>query len=231
MTWTLHEGDCLDVLRDIPSGSVDAVITDPPYVIGAVSSGVMTSKAGSWSDMMNSAYWFKAWYSEAWRVLADHGCMWSFCNWRSLPVVMNAAQQAKISITSLLVWDKVWIGPGGTQGLRPRYELIALLAKPAFSIPNRGIGDIVVSKWTAHKPTGHPAEKPVSLVEWLAEISAVRAGGTVLDPFAGSGTTGVAAIKNGFNFIGIEREPAYCEIARKRLADAEYSGQQSALAT
>ena len=59
---TLYQGDSLDILPTIPAGSINACVTDPPYVIGAVSAGNIASKSGGWADMMNSALWFAEWY-------------------------------------------------------------------------------------------------------------------------------------------------------------------------
>ncbi len=130
---TIYHGNSMDILPQIERGSVTAVVTDPPYVIGAVSAGNMASKAGGWADMMNSALWFTAWYREVDRVLHRRGSFWTFCNWRSLPVVMRAAIDTGLPVTSMLVWDKEWIGPGGQQGLRPSYELCALMAQTKHS--------------------------------------------------------------------------------------------------
>lgn len=215
---TIYHGDALDVLADMPSGSVDAVITDPPYVIGAVSAGNMNTKAGGWQDMMNSALWFAAWYREVGRLLRSSGVFWTFCNWRSLPVVMRAAIDAQLPITSCAVWDKEWIGPGGPQGLRPSYEMIALLCQQAFTVPDRGVADVLRHKVGSHKPHGHPAEKPLGLVSRLLDISALSIDALVVDPFLGSGTTMRAVKDAGLRGIGIEAEERYCEIAAKRMA-------------
>jgi DNA modification methylase len=214
---TLYHGDCLEVLPTIAAGSVNLCVTDPPYVIGAVSAGNMASKAGGWADMMNSATWFAEWYRMVDRTLKYDGAFWSFCNWRSLPVVMNAAIKAALPLTSLLVWDKEWIGPGGSQGLRPAYELVALMAKPDFSIPDRGVPDVWRHKVGSHKPNGHPAEKPVPLVRRIIETSAPTAGAVILEPFAGSGTTLLAARDLGLRVVGIEAEEKWCELIASRL--------------
>lgn len=213
---TIHHGDSLEVLDQIPAGSIDLVVTDPPYVIGAVSAGSIGSKAGGWADMMNSAMWFSAWYRKAARTLRHDGAMWSFCNWSSLPVVMRAAADADLAVTSTLVWDKQWIGPGGTQGLRPSYELVCLFARPDFAIPDRGTPDLWAHKTGGHKPNGHPAEKPVDLIRRIIRTSGNA--GVVLDPFMGSGTTLVAAQAEGVKAIGIEAEARWCELAVKRLS-------------
>jgi site-specific DNA-methyltransferase (adenine-specific) len=221
---TLYHGDALDILPTLPTATIDAVVTDPPYVIGAVSAGNMASKAGGWADMMNSALWFTAWYREVDRLLRRSGCFWTFCNWRSLPVVMRAALDAGLPVTSTAVWDKEWIGPGGPQGLRPSYELVALLAQPDFSIPDRGVADIFRCKVGSYKEHGHPAEKPERLLRRLLEVSALPAGGTVLDPFVGSGTTAAAARGLGLKAIVIEAEERYCETTAARLSQAVMFG-------
>ena len=215
-TTTIYHGDSAEVMDSMPAGSIDLIVTDPPYIIGAVSAGSLSSKAGGWQDMMNSAAWFASWYRQADNLLKRNGAMWSFCNWRSLPVVMRAATDAGLPITSMMVWDKEWIGPGGAQGLRPAYELCGLFAKPDFTIPNRGVADVWRHKTGGHKPNGHPAEKPVDLMRRIIRTS--ENAGVVLDPFMGSGTTVVAAQLEGVRSIGIEAEEKWCELAAKRLS-------------
>src|SRR5688500_4274775 len=100
---TIYHGDALDIIPLLRADSVSLVVTDPPYVIGAVSAGNIGSKAGGWGDMMNSARWFRDWYVMCRRVLRQDGALWSFLNWRSLPVVMRAAADAEWSIASVLV--------------------------------------------------------------------------------------------------------------------------------
>lgn len=200
----LYCGDAIDILPSLRAASVDICVTDPPYIIGAVSAGNMGTKAGGWGDMMNSARWFREWYDMVRRVLKQDGALWTFCNWRSLPVVMNAAAAFGWGVTSVLVWDKGWIGPGGSVGLRPSYELVVLMAMPECAIPDRGIPDVWKEPWSSFKPTGHPAEKPLSLVTRILLVSGIPAGGVVLDPFAGSGTTLRAAKNLSMRSVGIE---------------------------
>ena len=215
---TLYHGDCLEIMPTLPRASAHAVVTDPPYIIGAVSAGSLGTKAGGWHDMMNSAMWFSHWYRQAWGLIKHDGSMWSFCNWRSLPVVMRAAIDSEIPITSTLVWDKEWIGPGGSQGLRPSYELCTLMAKPDFALKDRGLPDIWRHKVGSYKPNGHPAEKPEGLVRRILQSLELEPESLVIDPFAGSGTTAAAAKSIGLNCITIEADERYCEIIAKRLA-------------
>lgn len=215
---TIYHADALDLLPTLRASSVQAVVTDPPYIIGAVSAGNMASKSGGWQDMMNSAGWFTSWYRQVDRVLHSSGSFWTFCNWRTLPVVMRAAIDAQLPITSLGVWDKEWIGPGGSQGLRPAYEMFALLAQPGFSVEDRGIPDVWRCKVGSYKEHGHPAEKPEPLIRRIIDTCSVPSTALVLDPFMGSGTTIAAAKKCGVRSIGIEAEERWCEVAARRVS-------------
>ena len=214
-TWRVITGDCLEVLPTL--SGVDAVVTDPPYGINTKSDGM--GKLNPWADLCNAALWYREWIGLARNAIPDDGCLWSCLNWRSMPTFQKAACDLGWPIESMLVWDKEWIGPGGTRGLRPAYELVGLWAGPEFSIDDRGLPDVQRFKWSSHKPTGHPAEKPVALKKWLIEIS-TDPGDTILDPFCGSGTTGVACVQTGRAFIGIEKTDHYADIARRRIADA-----------
>jgi site-specific DNA-methyltransferase (adenine-specific) len=187
-------------------------------MIGAASAGTLSGKTGTWADAMNASHWFGTWFGMVAATLKPTGLFWSFLNWRTMPTVMKAAIDARLPITSMAVWDKEWIGPGGPQGLRPSYELIALLARPEAVIPDRGIPDVIRCKTSGFKPNGHPAEKPVKLFRRLLEISAVTPGACVLDPFAGSGTTQVASRLLGLRCVAIEADERYCELAASRLA-------------
>lgn len=214
--------DCLDGLADLPDKSVDLVITDPPYGIGIKSQGGASSKLNPWADICNASLWYTAWIRECRRVLKDDGALWSFINWRYLPTLMKAGYDAQWSVESLLVWDKCWIGPGGKKGLRPSYEMVALYAMPDFAIPDRSLADIQRFKWASHKPTGHPAEKPQDLIQWIIQASGkANTGAVVLDPFMGSGTTGAAAVREGAKYIGYEMDQVWAVKAQERI-DAEF---------
>ena len=215
--WRVEHGDCLDLLRAMPDASVDAVVTDPPYGINTKSDG--SGKLSPWADLCNAAFWYKEWMIECCRVLKPTGSMWTCMNWRSMVTFQKASCDAGWPIESMLVWDKSWIGPGGSRGLRPSYELVALWAMPDFAISNRGLPDIQVFKWCGHKPTEHPAEKPVGLMRFCVEHGSPD-GGVVLDPFCGSGTTGVASLECGRSFIGCELDQRWSDFARRRIADA-----------
>ena len=225
---TIYHGDALELFCEMGDASIDHVVTDPPYILQAGSSGVAGSKTGGWADMMNASYWFTAWYREASRALRHGGSMWTFGNWRTLPATQRAAIDSQFPATSLVVWDKQWIGPAGPQSLRSQHEMCMVLSKPGFKVQNRSQGDVLQVKSSSHKPTGHPAEKPVSLLRRILELTSAQPGEVILDPFIGSGTTLVAAGALGLRSIGFEAEERWCEVAAKRLAQGAFNFEEVA---
>lgn len=212
-------GDCLEVISGMDAESVDAVVTDPPYIVGGISVGNASAKSGTWADMENSAFWYAAWMKECFRVLKPTGHLLCFGSWRTLPTLMRALSLNKRIAHSCLVWDKQWIGPGHERAFRPRWELVIHSGMNNSRIDDRSQADVLECKWMAGncKTTSHPAEKPIELMRTLVRCVSSECA-LVLDPFCGSGTTGVACIKEKRRFVGIEREAEYVEIARARIA-------------
>ena len=215
---TLYHGDAFDAMQGFERESFAHCITDPPYILQAGSSSQKGSKSGGWADMMNASHWYAAWYQIVSGLIPHSGSIWTFGNWRSLPVMQRAAIDAGITAASCLVWDKDWIGPAGPQQLRSQHEICLVLARDGFIQPDRSQGDVLRVKVGSHKPTGHPAEKPVRLLRRVIELSGARPGQTILDPFCGSGTTSVAAKELGIRSVAIEAEERWCEVAAKRLS-------------
>jgi len=241
---TLYLGDCLDVLRDLPDGSVDAVVTDPPYSSGGlmrsdrmqsvedkyVQSGteiVRASFTGDNRDGRAWCYWVALWASEARRVVREGGYFLTFVDWRMLPTATDAIQAAGFVWRGIVAWDKGRGSRAPHKGyFRHQCEYVVWgthgrLAPAEHAGPYDGCLSIPVDLKDKHHITG----KPTPLLERLVEI--VPPGATVLDPFMGSGTTGVACVQTGRRFIGIEIEKQYYDIAERRIREAQ---QQPALA-
>jgi len=194
--YTLLHGDCLTEMAAMDAGSVDAVVTDPPYNVG---------QAGYADSRDDFAAWISGVIAECLRVASG-------------PVVLTAAT-TKLWEYPRPDWCGVWhkrltLGYWSTP-LIPHWE--ALL----FYRPRRAIRSDVFECLPARKAegNGHPTPKPVNLFRSLL-IAETLPGDVVLDPFAGSGTTGVACVMEGREFIGIEREAEYLEIARRRIVAA-----------
>ena len=229
MTVELYCGDCLDILPTLEAGSVDAVITDPPYTLASSSTRRGSRPQSPVGDWVNAARWYSDWIGECLRVTSEAAPIWIHGNWRTLPVLEIAVQSLASRITSVLVWDKDWPGVGPLAGLRNTYELCFLIAQPKFKIPDRTIGDIWTVPWASARPNGHTQEKPQELAERMLAASEIAESAVVLDCFMGSGTTGVACVQTGRNFIGIEIDPGYFEIAQQRITAAQNEARQLTL--
>ena len=224
----LIHADCMDALKKLPDGSVDLLVTDPPYrligggctpknarhpVGGIFSRDRQTARNGTLFAHNHIA--FEAWLPEVYRTLKEGTHAYVMCNPRNLKALWLAAEKAGFIYQNLLVWKKNNVLP--SQFYMYSYELILLLRKgravPIRHPESRNCVDV------PNIPGGrkrHPTEKPVELLRILIENSS-DPGDTVLDPFMGSGSTGAACLQLGREFIGMELDDSYFETATKRL--------------
>jgi site-specific DNA-methyltransferase (adenine-specific) len=224
----LRLGDCLEVLATLEAASIDAVITDPPYL----NTGTGSSRVSRVAAIPDERQFFDLWMRQIWgelaRVLKPTGAAFMTIDWRGAMACERAACGSPLSFGGVGIWDKEQLGMGYM--LRHSYECFVAARMPDWKPVNRSVYDVWRIKWgpTARK-TGHQAEKPAELIERALDLLAPPEGGVVLDPFMGSGTTGVVAAQKGYRFIGIEREPEFHELSQRRIADAHGFGAQANL--
>lgn len=228
--WTLHLGDCIEYLRTLPDKSVDHVITDPPYEAEAHTKQRRTKKTGAeFAKIIECPLDFSpitvADRQESARHFARVARRWVvvFCQAEAVQAWREALESGGAAYKRACIWVKPDAMPQLT-GDRPGmgYESIVVAHAPGRSKWNGGgrVGVYVENKNRSDlQRSGHPTQKPLALMEALAR-DFTNEGETILDPFAGSGTTGVAAIRLGRRFIGCERDPKYHAIATKRLSQA-----------
>jgi site-specific DNA-methyltransferase (adenine-specific) len=255
VTWSILEGDCIDVMRTLPAESVDAIITSPPYAM---------QRKATYGGVPEPEYpaWTVAWMAEARRLLKPDGNV--VINIR--PHIRHgqlsdytlrtrlALREAGWVEVEELIWHKRGAMPTGSPR-RPRrsWESLHWFAKhgrswadpkAAGTAPVRSdatwVNRAVRNGWdhgirgsmtspeiarvtnvltlSAKHGGGfdHPAPYPPALAEWVGKLICPP-GGTILDPFSGSASTGVACIRNGWDYIGIEAMPEYAEMSRRRL--------------
>ncbi|NCC96628.1 MAG: site-specific DNA-methyltransferase [Synergistales bacterium] len=230
-------GNSLDLLREIPSNSVDAVITDPPYCSGGNSAAsrqidpakkyvqggtkvMRPSFGGDLRDQRSWGYWCSLWIGECLRTMKDGGYFLMFTDWRQLPQATDALQAGGVVWRGIVAWDKTRSArPPHTGYFRHQCEYIVWGSKGALPKNDRGPFDGCFSFPVLQKDKHHMTGKPTALMRELVKVAPPD--GVILDPFAGSGTTCVAAALEGRRFIGIEMEPAYAEIAKQRLDEME----------
>lgn len=215
----LLQGDCLEVMKSIPDGSVDLILTDPPYKV--TSRGGYTSAGGMMlDDNMRKGRVFKEnsikirdWLPELHRVLKESGHCYIMCNNKNLADFLAAVSESDFHLVKTMVWAKD--NKIMSQAYMSQTEFILFLRKGKFvRINNCGCSDLVQVKNPKNK--SHPTEKPVELMEYLISNSS-QGGETVLDMFMGTGSTGVAAKNLSRRFIGVELDPDYFAIAKNRI--------------
>lgn len=219
MTVELHLGDCLEVMRSMPDKSVDAVITDPPYGIDYQSARRIDTERKP--KIENDKRPFIWWLHDAFRITKDDGVLLCFCDWRYQDLWKQVIEVAGWTIKSHVIWDRDWHGLGDLNGqFAPQHDVIWFATKGDFSFQNGRPKDVIRSRRLPAEALVHPNEKPKSLMEHLTN-SVTGLFSTILDPFMGSGTTGVVCVQTGRNFIGIEIDPTYFAIAERRIAEAQ----------
>ena len=199
---TIIHGDSLAVLRQMEPESVDAIITDPPYGINYI------SQTGARIKNDQSPFiWF---LYDAFRVLksgeSGRGSLICFTRWDVEQTFIDAMKLAGFTVKSEVIWDKVYHGMGDTKAaFAPAHENIVFAVKGKFSFPGHRPKDLVTYQKLGSAQMVHPTEKP---------------GDLILDPFAGSGSTLVAAKKTGRRFIGVELDDEYFATAQRRIEEA-----------
>lgn len=219
--YTLRLTDSIRGMRQNPTGGFDAAVMDPPYTTAGGSSNGRTSGA----DDQFFGYWLRDVLKELRRVVKPSGCAFIFCDWRTIGVLTSCMRpeghrqtEKAWTVSQALVWDRESIGLGSP--FRNSYEMIAFARGPEWrsELP-KDIPTVLRHRWPYGSHEHHGAEKPVDLCRQLVRW-ATPAGGLIFDPFMGSGTTGVAALREGRRFTGFEHDRANFDTATKRLRSA-----------
>lgn len=227
----LIKGDCLEVMKDIPDKSVDLVVTDCPYHIisgGCTNiprkdepSGIFdrrnsftqkNAKSGKLFD--ENEIEFRQWLPEVYRVLKDNTHCYIFINARNLKDLQIEAEKAGFKFQNIIIWEKGNVTPN--RYYLNSYEMILMLKKgKSRNINNMGDKNIINIKNIIGNKT-HPTEKPVQLNE-IFILNSSNENDIVLDPFMGTGSAGVACKNTNRDFIGIELDEKYFNVAKSRI--------------
>jgi DNA modification methylase len=222
----LVHGDCLDALAELPDSSIDVVLTDPPFSSGTRKEGakgvrksmLRGTEDDDWfsTDSLTVAGFVYLMRRNAlqWRrVLKRGGHALVFIDWRMAPHLAAAVESADLRHKGVIVWDKTHFGMGDC--FRNQHEFILHFTKGMGRKAQRhDVGNVL--GYPPVRDGEHPNEKPVPLLRELLSVVAPT-GGRVLDPFMGSGATGVAAALLDLGFVGIDNDAAFVEVSRRRL--------------
>lgn len=239
----LFKGDCVEILAGLPAESVDVIFADPPYFL---SNGGTTCRAGKRTSVDKGA-WDKSlgveenhafnhkWLSACQRVLKPNGTLWVSGTGHVIYSVGYAMQQLGFKMLNEIVWEK----PNPPPNLSCRYfthatETLLWAARNRKSrhvfnydrMREMNDGKQMKTVWRMTAPGKgekqlgrHPTQKPLALLERLL-LASCPEGASVLDPFNGSGTTGVAAVTLGHSYTGIDLEQEYVDLTQARLLEA-----------
>ncbi|ENR9159448.1 site-specific DNA-methyltransferase [Escherichia coli] len=235
---SLYHAQAHDVLRMLPENSVDALITDPPYSSGATHKAGRTCQGshakyindedlhrfegfeGENMDARSWEYWTHLWMTQAWRTVRPGGYALVFTDWRQLPALTDAFQAAGFTWRGIVAWNKGRASRTPHTGyFRHQCEYVVWGSKGALGKSPSGPFDGCTTHHTRPQEKQHPTGKPESLMDELVRVC--EPGGLILDPFMGSGTTGVAALRRGCRFTGIELNAHYFSVAQARLTGTE----------
>lgn len=219
--YELYQGDCLEVMENIASNSVDLVVTDPPFktISGGKNSkhvaGWLTSflKENDGKIFKHNDIKIKNYLPELVRVCKPNAHLYIMTNNLNLRELLNQANENNLKLHNVLCWRKNTCT--ANRWYMKEIELVVMFYKgKAFPINKMNSKQIYESNNPRNKI--HPTEKPVDLMQHYIENSS-QIGQTVLDPFMGSGTAGIACLASGRRFVGIELDSDYFKLAKDRI--------------
>ena len=224
----LRQGDCLELMKDIPDESIDLLVTDPPYKIvqGGCTNKAVRLKGSNQEQLKkgtlfnNNSIKFSEWIPEVYRVLKNNSHCYIMSNDRNINELLNICEKVGFKLLNILVWGKSKHSPN--RYYLKNCECIVFLRKgKAKNINNMGTKQLLLIDNVENK--NHPSEKPIKLMKILIKNS-TNEQDKVLDPFMGSGTTGIACKELNRNFIGIELDEKYFKIAKERIEKISLEG-------
>ena len=209
--YKLYNGDCLEIMKDIPDKSIDLIVTDPPYLID-YQSNYRRNKYEKIKNDIKAEELISNYFKECYRVLKDNTAIYSFCSWHNIDFFKQEFEKY-FKLKNIIVWNKNNTSMGDLKGsYAPKHEFILFGHKGRKLINGFRYPDVLEAKRTGNKL--HPTQKPIDLLEIFIKASS-DVGDIVFDGFMGSNSTGIASIKNNRRFIGIELDSNYYNIAKQ----------------
>ena len=212
----IYLGDCLEVMRNIPDKSIDLVLTDPPYGMSFQSNHRKEKHSKIIDD--DNLYWLEDFILEVKRVKKEDAHVYMFCSMHHVDTFVSLCKK-HLNYKNIVIWHKNNTGMGDLYGdYAPKYEFVIFCSNGDKKLNGKRNSNIKFAKKTGNEL--HPTQKPKELIGYFINKSSEE-NDTILDPFAGSGTTAIACHDLKRNFICIEKEPEYHAIATKRYNEAK----------
>ena len=231
-------GDAVQVLKSMPDESIDLIITSPPYNLkNSTGNGMKDGRGGKWANARlvngyathddNMPYdkyiqWQRDCLIEMMRVLKYDGAIFYNHKWRVQAGLLQDRHEilSGFPVRQIIIWKRKGGINFNAGYFLPTYEVIYMITKPGFRLAPKAnkVGD--VWEFIQDMDNPHPAPFPLELIERIVKSTTAS---TILDPFVGSGTTALAALRNGRRYIGIDISSEYCEMAIKRIRGEKWS--------
>lgn len=230
-------GDAVEVMRNIPNGAADLVVTSPPYNIkNSTGNGLKDGRGGKWANaglqkgysnyddcMPHDEYvkWQRGCLTEMLRIVSEQGAVFYNHKWRVQSGLLQDRQDivSGFPVRQIIIWRRKGGLNFNSGYFLPTYEVIYLIAKSKFKLIPKANAHGDIWEFTQEMKNDHPAAFPVGLIDRIVSSTDAK---IVLDPFMGSGTTAISALKLGRNYVGIDISPEYCKMAEKRIRDYKY---------
>lgn len=225
-------GDAIEIMKKIPEGSVDLVVTSPPYNLkNSTGNGMKDGRGGKWANAaLQNGYshnndclphkeyvkWQRECLKQMMRIIPENGAIFYNHKWR----VQDGLLQDRHDIVNgfpvrqIIIWRRKGGLNFNAGYFLPTYEVIYLIAKPKFKLVTKANASGDVWEFTQEMKNKHPAAFPVKLIDRIVSSTNSK---IILDPFMGSGTTAVSALNFSKDYIGIDISPEYCKMAQERI--------------
>jgi len=225
-------GDAVEIMKQIPDGQIDLVITSPPYNLkNSTGNGMKDGRGGKWANaalqngysnhddcMPHDKYvaWQRKCLEEMMRLLTDDGAIFYNHKWRVQDALLQDRQDIVngFPVRQIIIWRRKGGLNFNAGYFLPTYEVIYLIAKPGFKLAPKANAYGDVWEFTQEMNNKHPAAYPVSLIDRIVSSTDTK---IILDPFMGSGTTAISAVNFNRSYIGIDISPEYCKMAEERI--------------
>jgi modification methylase len=226
-------GNAVEIMKKIPDGSIDIIITSPPYNLkNSTGNGMKDGRSGKWANAaLQKGYanyndniphdkyvkWQRDCLKEMFRIIPEYGAIFYNHKWRVQGgLLQDRADIVKdFPVRQIIIWKRKGGLNFNAGYFLPTYEVIYMIAKPKFKLAPKANAYGDVWEFAQEMKNSHPAPFPVKLIDRIITSTKAK---IVLDPFMGSGTTAVSAMHNGIDYVGIDISPDYCDIAKKRIA-------------
>ena len=223
----IYNTDCITGMKEINTGGVDMILSDPPYLISYSSAWRKNKEHKFCKEILgdNNEQLIKDYFKECYRILKDNSAAYIFCSAKTLDFFMRQAKEVGFTIKNILIWRKNNHTAGDLDAQYGQcYEPILYLNKGKREIKGKRLEDVWDFDRVPSNKLVHQNEKPIPLLMQCI-LKSSNDGDLVFDGFMGSASTALACMRTKRNFLGFELDNEYYKVAQKRVREESFKGQ------